>query len=144
MADTKTLLRFIRKFKIDGETGCWNWTAALTGGYGSFQSGKAHRFSYRVLKGKIPKGAHVCHSCDNKKCVNPDHLWLGTAKDNLVDAARKGRMARGERQWQAKLKNEDVTQIRTNGKSSRENAEMFGISIHTVNDIRRRKTWKHV
>lgn len=87
--------RFYKKFDIGQD--CWNWTAGLRGksGYGAFKyKGKvldAHRLSYKLHKGEIPEGLLVCHTCDNRRCVNPDHLWLGSYRDNWMDAVTKGR-----------------------------------------------------
>lgn len=77
-------------------TGCWLWTGPTFPGkeYGISRKGKkrfAHRLSYEAFRGNIPKGLCVCHSCDVPSCVNPDHLWIGSAKDNMADMIRKGR-----------------------------------------------------
>ncbi len=87
--------------KINKTETCWLWTAGSRGktGYGAFKlNGKvidAHRVSYTIHKGDIPIGMYVCHSCDNRKCVNPEHLFLGTAKDNHQDAVDKGKVIFG-------------------------------------------------
>lgn len=84
--------------KINKTDSCWLWIAAKRGeaGYGCMKfEGKlvdAHRISYRIHTGSIPKGFVVCHSCDNRLCVNPNHLFLGTQKDNMQDCLRKGRL----------------------------------------------------
>lgn len=90
------MLRFFDK--IEKTDTCWNFKGASRGnGYGAFKlSGKvvdAHRVSYMLHHGDIPDGLQVCHSCDNRKCVNPDHLFLGTGKDNMQDCKNKGRIA---------------------------------------------------
>lgn len=87
---------FREKYKINEQTGCWEWTAGKNSdGYGNFNYNKktirAHRASYLMHKGEIPKGIMVCHHCDNPPCVNPEHLFLGTAKDNDQDSRTKGR-----------------------------------------------------
>ena len=92
--------RFMNKIVINELSGCWEWQAAKNNiGYAFIRDGNkmrtAHRVSYELHKGDIPRGLCVCHSCDNPMCVNPDHLWLGTHKDNLTDMKLKGRAAYG-------------------------------------------------
>lgn len=90
-------VRFSTKYEINEVTDCWEWKKATNNiGYGMFRWTKgimrtAHRVSYELFKGPIPKGMIVCHTCDNPKCVNPDHLWVGTNKDNFDDMVKKGR-----------------------------------------------------
>jgi len=106
----KTLLeRFNAKYiKIEG--GCWEWSASKhRQGYGRIRLGKkegktvqAHRVSYELFIGEIPSEKLVCHRCDNPSCVNPDHLFLGTHKDNMIDKYKKGRqgiLPTGEDHW---------------------------------------------
>lgn len=142
--------------RLDGEDGCWEWQRSLnTGGYGVTSSGPAHRASYQFHVGPIATGLWVCHHCDNRKCVRPDHLFLGTPADNIADMVKKGRNgtcptalhARGENVRGAKLTDEMVREIRSRvaaGRSNIETGRLFGVDASTVSNIAHRKTWTHI
>jgi hypothetical protein len=105
---SRTIARFMEKVAIQHGGGCWEWLAGKDkDGYGSFQYGgprgeqkfekrRAHRVSFDLFCGGLPEGMLVCHRCDNPSCVNPDHLFLGSTKDNVRDRINKGRSAAGE------------------------------------------------
>ena len=104
----KTLPEFFWK-RVKKTQICWIWTGRFDGvGYGIIQLGRgekrkgAHRASWELHYGKIPDGLMICHHCDNPSCVRPDHLFLGTQKDNLQDASRKGRMKSAGKGWLGK------------------------------------------
>lgn len=98
MTDQETIKnRLLSKVVVDQAIGCWNWTGSkIKFGYGRIgvddKTYSAHRLSYQVFRGEIPEGLYVCHKCDNPACINPDHLFLGTQRDNMQDALRKGRI----------------------------------------------------
>lgn len=126
---------------------CWLWKGATVRGYGNFGvNGKtqyAHRYSYQLVNGPIPDEKDICHYCDNPICVNPAHLWCGSARENMHDASLKGRMVRGERHPSAKLSVSDVKQIRILSKQYSQViiSKMFGVSHQSINSIVNRETW---
>lgn len=112
---TDPFIRFRRKCRLNLETGCWTWVGGKNkDGYGSFgpggrsQTELAHRWSYANFVGKIPDGLYVLHHCDSPSCVNPDHLFIGTQKDNVADCIAKGRRAEQRTRVQAELFPEGV------------------------------------
>lgn len=133
---------------------CWNWIAnSRERRYGYFWSGTkyigSHVFSYLLFNelSTIPNNQVICHSCDNTRCVNPYHLWLGTNKDNSQDAVAKGRMATGEKVGTSKLTESQVKQIKqllTQGISQRRIAKIVNISQSTVSCINRNVYWRKV
>jgi hypothetical protein len=136
---------------VNKTEGCWLYTGMCSRGYGRFWLNKdrvaAHRFSYELAYGPIPEGLSVCHKCDVRNCVRPDHLFLGTYKDNLQDASRKGRMQHGATHYLAKLTDEKVRTIRQDfaqGTSSTKLSRRFGVAKQTIRAIVRGKTWRHV
>lgn len=130
--------------------GCVIWTGATFGAgrYGAFGvNGKtvgAHRYAYERTNGPIPPGAYVCHSCDEPRCVNPAHLFIGAPAENAGDMKIKGRAARGEKQHLSKLTEDDVRFIRSTHLSGVDVAKMLGVSPTAVCSVRKRRTWRHV
>lgn len=132
-------------------SGCWLWLSSLgTDGYGSANingiKGGAHRVAWIIYKGEIPPGLHVCHKCDNRICVNPDHLFIGTPGDNIQDMMRKGRNVapRGTRSAHAKINEEIVRKIRSEGGTLRQKAAKYGVCPQQVHRILKGERWAHV
>jgi len=132
------------------ETGCKIWMGRMVrNGYGSYYLGKnqtmsAHRFAYENRYGPIPDGMCVCHRCDVRSCVNPDHLFLGTALENILDKVSKGRQTRGEAMHTAKLTREKVLEIRRIPRVRGDRvalAAIYGVVPDTISDIRCGKSW---
>lgn len=129
---------------------CWLWLGATTSGYGQVHwRGRvvyAHRLAYELANKKPPGSLHVCHECDNRACVNPSHLFLGTVADNMADRDAKNRQARGEGHGRAKLTGGQVLLIRqaATSKSQRAIARNFGVSQRLVGMILRREAWRHL
>lgn len=133
------------------ECGCWIFEGCLNAkGYGDFcisgnEHRLAHRVSYEIFKGPIPKGAFVLHSCDIPSCVNPDHLRVGTQRDNMQDCIRRGRNGTaGVKNEFSKLTDEAVKEIRASSASLSVLAAKFNVAISSISQVRNWKTWKHV
>jgi len=147
------------KYTVNESTQCWEWTGTITRyGYGVVFEGRksrlAHRVSYILANGEIPPGKIICHRCDNKKCVNPAHLYAGTQKDNMRDAIVAGThvslfpekaASRGEKNGRAKLTSSDVGTIRNLYKrgdwTQAGLGRLFGVSQTQVGQIVRGASW---
>ena len=176
----KGITRFWAKVNKEGpimprmDSPCWVWTAAKIAGYGCLRhdevTHKAHRIAWTLAHGSIPHtdayhGICVCHRCDNRACVNPAHLFLGTSGDNNRDKALKGRgnqprgnahgarlhpesRPRGEAHGRAKLTTTQVVEIRARyaagGATLKQLGALFGVSLGVIEKIINRKTWKHI
>ena len=133
----------IRGFSSADANGCWVWHGPrMKGGYGTTNdesvSVTAHTLSYRTFVGDIPNGMMVCHKCDVRACVNPDHMFLGTAFDNMKDCAIKGRNSR-------KLTEDQVREIRSaTGVSKAELGRRYGVTDAMIGKIVRYEWWKDV
>jgi hypothetical protein len=130
---------------------CWLWVKARNNnGYGLTNGDKAHRYAWRLFNGTIPANKHVLHKCDVRNCVNPDHLFLGTHKDNMADMVKKGRLVvpnvEGEHNPQAKLNKVKVARMRQlrlkTNMSYRKIANLFGVSDMTAYRAIKGVNWK--
>lgn len=148
----RTIKCFWAKVDKTPASGCWHWTGAIhVNGYGQFNVGQrmvgAHRVSYELHHGAL---GHLfcCHRCDNRICVNPDHLFSGTQGDNVRDAVSKGRQAQGEEAGSAKLTAQQVREIRlryaNGGQSQMEIARRYGVCRESISLAVSGKTWRHL
>jgi hypothetical protein len=131
-------------------TGCWLWGGSNGNhGYGQINFGGtecAHRFIYKLYVGKIPKGLFVCHSCDNRLCVNPNHLFLGTNLDNVNDMVYKKRHAFGDRSGQRVLDSKlvvDIRKMHSCGFTIYRIAKIVGVDYSTIWHAIKQTTWKY-
>ena len=164
--------RFWRFVEVAGPDDCWLWVGGRTSnGYGQMWSGvysgghavpvRAHRASYVIHYGEIPEGKYVCHTCDNRLCVNPAHLWLGTHSDNMLDMRSKGRAVPPPTRYgvvprkkdgthiRAKVTEDDVRAVRADPESGIEKgrrrwAERLGVTPENIRAIVNRRSWKYV
>ena len=145
----KDLVRFWSKVVKTNDDNCWNWTGALNEkGYGRFKLGrktvKAHRFIMSVYNTFPTSDIQVLHTCDNPSCVNIRHLFFGTNNDNMKDKTRKGRGTIGEKNPGAKLTEKDVIAIRNDARPVRVLAEVYGLGVSAIDNIIKRRRWKHI
>jgi hypothetical protein len=150
---------------VEKTDSCWLWTGSKAGKYGTFWANKsvgAHRYSYTIYKQPIPAGMIIRHTCDEPTCVNPDHLLVGTSKQNSEDMVNRNRQAkgdkhgarlhpelrpRGETQGLSKLTEDDVREIKVLlgfGVSLRAIAKQFYVDYTNISNIKCGKTWKHI
>lgn len=151
--DLKTIKRFINKLTQEKDSDCTIFHGEiLCSGYGrmciNYKKIVAHRISYLIFKGDIPENKLVLHSCDNRRCVNPDHLFLGTYQSNMDDKVLKNRQSKGELTNRTSLDETTVIKIREIRKNKKmkykDIALLFNISTPSAGDICRRRSWKHV
>lgn len=145
--------RLLERRTVSGD--CWEWSGSCDrDGYGvmSIKRGKqyrVHRVSYTEFIGEIPDGMLVCHTCDNRKCFNPEHLFIGSPRDNTLDMINKSRKVSlmGSEHKMSKLSEKDVAAIRSardSGESLASIASRFGVTFQHISNIAKRKTWRHV
>jgi hypothetical protein len=156
--------RLLKWSEPDPNSGCWLWFGTVNKtGYGKLTIKKktvlAHRASVMYLRGEdVSEGAFVCHHCDTPQCINPNHLYVGTAKDNYDDSVRRGRRPssygkrRGEKRWSgehrgennpnAKLTLAEARFIASSNERTSALAKKFGVSVYTIKDIKKGRTWK--
>lgn len=148
MFTDRQLRSFWSKVDVKGEDDCWEWTAARNQrGRPVFQprtcqklgiSYSAYRISWILFKGEIPEGQWVLHTCDNPACINPKHLFLGTAKQNTRDMFGKGRSGK------SKLVPSQVLKIRDDPRPRRIIAKEYGVTLNMVQKIKSGHSWRHL
>jgi hypothetical protein len=134
------------------DNGCWEWSKHLLDGYGSIEyKGKdtgAHRFSYTITKGEIEPNMLICHTCDNRKCINPDHLFQGNHQDNMDDMKKKGRQPdnKGIKNPKAKLTELQIKEIRKIGHTIpyAHTAKKYKVTPEMISFIVRKINWNNI
>lgn len=136
----ESIERFLASIEPITESGCWIWMLRLAkeSGYGEFHfygtTELAHRVSYKLFVGDIPSGLFVCHKCDVRECVNPNHLFVGTHRDNMRDMVRKGRGKRGKSKV---LTKEQINEIRGSSIPQRTLAKQYGVCQQYISMVQR-------
>lgn len=145
--------RFEEKFIPEPNSGCWLWTGAMSGGYGTFYCDdgdlrrvKSSRAAWMIYRGQIPDDKWVLHHCDNSACVNPDHLYLGDHEMNVTDRTRRDRNnpPHGSANGSAKLRESDIPLILADGRSHETIAKDYGVNQSQITRIKQHKAWTHV
>ena len=139
-------------YTVDPQTECWNWrrTKGCPRGYAAFNWRGTRYLAHRVslqLDGRPPAAGQVaCHHCDNPGCVNPKHLYPGTAFQNMADAKERGRLVvrRGEQNHLSKLTSEAVRAIRESSETTAYLARQYGVTWQNIDYVRRGITWAHI
>lgn len=142
----KVMLKY---YEVGEKDECWLWLGGISGnGYGAVCENRrvllAHRVQYTISIGPIPGGMLVLHSCDNRACVNPNHLRLGTHKENMRDRRVRSRTAIGSRTGNNKLIEEEVKEILTSSESNVVLAAKYGVHHKSIARLRRGVGWQHV
>lgn len=144
--------RLTSKIEYDPNGGCWLWSG-LTHPFGHGTIGVngkntlTHRFAWTLWRGEIPAGRHVLHKCDVPQCVNPDHLYLGSDKENARDRVERGRQVRGSRNGRSKLTEAQVLSIRSRiaaGEQQKDIAADVGLVPSAISRIHTRENWPHL
>ena len=160
MSSSSDWQMLIKQYSVeDPKTGCWNWARSLSHGYGyisrkSLPDTRAHRLAYMAFNmlARIPAGLCVCHTCDNRACVNPAHLTLQTKTWNNQDKARKGRARTcngqhinvGEAHPAAKLSSAAIAAIRASNEPQTKLAAMYGVTQSAISRIKSPNSWRHI
>lgn len=144
--------------KVNRSSGCWEWAGRVDeDGYGRMKVGgifyRAHRLSFEIANGPIAAGVHICHHCDNPRCVRPDHLYAGSPQTNRQDTVDRKRAyrwhgrRRGEKNPASKLTEKDVLEVhrlRTQGRSIQKIADQYRVSARAITDVLSGATWSHL